>query len=322
MSKLLKLRPWLTLAEAAGRLTASMQEPVAEADLLHAALDGHLRLSVHIPRPSPAWLCSLVPAESVGLKPLYVPGMEVLPPSFLGPPLMVPDADPLPDGRFIRAGNEIETISGTWDLLLAGQDRQLIAEHIRELTGQAVDTGQRLDAIYLLRQTDGEDEYACLATLRSRDEDLQCYQRSWQQAHDNDTPPEEQQRLRSILPALIEQAQQRLDDLGIDHLGIKAENWPADAALVVRTSALLAFEQTILMPDSQPIIHQELKTRERNTLLSLIAALIDDIGIPIGHGAGAEIARITEKFGMPIGEDTINDKLRQVDALVKERRNV
>ena len=55
MKKLLKLREWLTVPEAAGHLSILFGEDVTEADVLRLALDGHLTLSVNfvniMPRP-------------------------------------------------------------------------------------------------------------------------------------------------------------------------------------------------------------------------------------------------------------------------------
>ena len=47
MSKILKLKEWLTIEEAATRLSASAGEEVSGADVLRFALDGHLTLSVY-----------------------------------------------------------------------------------------------------------------------------------------------------------------------------------------------------------------------------------------------------------------------------------
>jgi hypothetical protein len=47
MSKLWKLREWLTLAEAGRVLSSLVGEPVAEAEILRLAIDDQLTLSVH-----------------------------------------------------------------------------------------------------------------------------------------------------------------------------------------------------------------------------------------------------------------------------------
>jgi len=47
MSKLFKLKEWLTLEEAANYLSACFNEPVTQADTIRLAIDGHLILSVN-----------------------------------------------------------------------------------------------------------------------------------------------------------------------------------------------------------------------------------------------------------------------------------
>jgi len=54
LSKLLKLKKWLTIPEAAKQLTGVCGEEVTENDILRFALDGHLRLSVVLVNSIPA----------------------------------------------------------------------------------------------------------------------------------------------------------------------------------------------------------------------------------------------------------------------------
>jgi hypothetical protein len=47
VKKLLKLKEWLTVPDAARHLSILFGEAVSEADVLRLALDGHLTLSVY-----------------------------------------------------------------------------------------------------------------------------------------------------------------------------------------------------------------------------------------------------------------------------------
>ena len=47
MSKLFKLKEWLTVPDAARHLSIAFGEEVSEPDVLRLALDGHLKLSVN-----------------------------------------------------------------------------------------------------------------------------------------------------------------------------------------------------------------------------------------------------------------------------------
>ena len=65
MSKLLKLKNWLTIEEAARHLSGAFTESVTETDVLRLALDGRLRLSVYFVNPVMAKLGNHVAKEDV-----------------------------------------------------------------------------------------------------------------------------------------------------------------------------------------------------------------------------------------------------------------
>lgn len=66
MNKLLKLKEWLTVADAAGYLSILLKEEVSEADVLRLALDGRLQLSVFFPNPTWALRGNFIEVDSVG----------------------------------------------------------------------------------------------------------------------------------------------------------------------------------------------------------------------------------------------------------------
>src|SRR6266705_3500600 len=61
--KLLKLKKWLTVADAARHLSIIFGEEVTDAGVLRLALDGHLRLSVHFVNYAKAKCGKVVPWE-------------------------------------------------------------------------------------------------------------------------------------------------------------------------------------------------------------------------------------------------------------------
>ena len=63
MSKLLKLKEWLTVPEAARHLSALFEEELGEADVLRLALDGHLMLSIFFVNAVPAFSVIWPPQE-------------------------------------------------------------------------------------------------------------------------------------------------------------------------------------------------------------------------------------------------------------------
>jgi hypothetical protein len=50
-----KLREWLTIDQAAQYLSSAIDDEVSQADILRLGLDGHLRLSVHLPSDTKGW---------------------------------------------------------------------------------------------------------------------------------------------------------------------------------------------------------------------------------------------------------------------------
>ena len=63
MSKLLKLKAWLTLDEAAKHLTLMFGEPVSKEDILRLALDRVLTLSVNLVNGAKAVAGRIVPMK-------------------------------------------------------------------------------------------------------------------------------------------------------------------------------------------------------------------------------------------------------------------
>jgi len=63
MSKLFKLKQWLTTEETAKHLSNVLAEPVSEADVLKLGLDGHLRLSVNFANSVPAKKGNVIPLD-------------------------------------------------------------------------------------------------------------------------------------------------------------------------------------------------------------------------------------------------------------------
>ncbi len=63
MRKLLKLKEWLTVSDAARHLSILFGEEVSEADVLRLALDGHLTLSVDFVNHASARCGPIVPIE-------------------------------------------------------------------------------------------------------------------------------------------------------------------------------------------------------------------------------------------------------------------
>lgn len=68
MGKLLKLKEWVTLEDAAKHLTDSLGEAVSVADVLRFAIDGRIKPSIYLIRPLPARRCEVIYGYRENLK--------------------------------------------------------------------------------------------------------------------------------------------------------------------------------------------------------------------------------------------------------------
>lgn len=94
-----------------------------------------------------------------------------------------------------------------------------------------------------------------------------------------------------------------------------ASRLPEDFEFVVRTQALKDFAKTIETGSDKP-----LGTREKRTLLVIIASLCDKFGIKyLDRGAAKQIATATEETGAPVSEETIKKLLDAIPDALESR---
>ena len=130
MTKLLKLKEWLTVPDVAQHLSILFGEEVSEADVLRLALDGQLTLSVDFVNPTSARCGPVVPFEEAKFSPLRTLKGEII---------QSPDGINLGDGRVLELGEAIKTVLGVWDLMMVGAERLDVEHRYQMLTnGPAV----------------------------------------------------------------------------------------------------------------------------------------------------------------------------------------
>lgn len=151
MSKLFRLKKWLTLADAAKYLTALFGEDVGQADVLRLGLDGHLQLSIHFVNGAYARRWIVVAPESIKWN--TVPTLD------LKGTLQLPEGGPVWTGedgltrQLSKAVIELE--NEVWDLPLLGAERLDIEHEYQRLTEGPAVTGVFLDGT-LVRSTAGD----------------------------------------------------------------------------------------------------------------------------------------------------------------------
>ncbi len=133
MSKLLKLKKWLLLKDAAQYLSAALSEPVKESDILQLALDGHITISIDATQTFYGKRAEVV--SSAYAKKTQFSSIKGMPPY----ELIVS----------VKAGNDrylefqysgIQSLDGIFDLPMIGGERNLIKDSYQKYTdGISVD---------------------------------------------------------------------------------------------------------------------------------------------------------------------------------------
>ncbi len=323
MNRLFKLKKWLTVPEAARHLSIVFGEEVNESDVLRLALDGHLKLSVNFVNHANARPGKTVPlseAKTVSGIPLKHGKPSDSNELILGLRIAINHPDGQVEEKVVQFDEKIVSIDGVWDLSMFGGERLDVEHKFQMLTNGVEVTLVNIDGTYV-RDLDGEiwdlqssydeNEYqrGSVAHLRKLEEQI---------ALENIEPS----KARELLDQHKEERKKYLaerkaaTDAGRDSVNYyPAGGLPSDSVLVVRTEALREFEESI--NEAPPSAGKPLATTERNTLLTIIAALCDYSAIkPQERGAAAQIAKLTEEIGATVTDDTVRKALAKIpDAL-------
>jgi hypothetical protein len=146
LKKLLNLKEWITVPEAARHLSLLFEEDVSEADVLRLALDGKLKLSINLINRAPCLLGPLVSAQDAkrDTNSLDAHGRHPI------------EGLTIDDGRVIECGTEVEFANGVWDLAMLGAEQTDIEIRYQALTnGPAVDPRFRWFSGPILCRDDG-----------------------------------------------------------------------------------------------------------------------------------------------------------------------
>lgn len=130
MSKLFKLKRWLTLPDATKYLSIAFSEEITEADLLRLALDRMLKLSIHLVNGAPAVTCKKIEQHNH-------PNGECKPPNGEHPYHPQGGAiQQFENGLILQLTTELTNIdAGIWDLPMIGDERYAIESRYQKMTG-------------------------------------------------------------------------------------------------------------------------------------------------------------------------------------------
>jgi len=136
MSKLFKLKKWLTLDETVQHLTAVLGEPVYEKDVFRLVLDGFLKLSVDFVNHATVNQGKYIEESEVEYREMpNILGMKVGEGEEKTNLTFYPSALKFGDGRFVKLEEGVVSIDGVWDLPMIGGERIDVEHYYQVLTG-------------------------------------------------------------------------------------------------------------------------------------------------------------------------------------------
>lgn len=321
MNKLSELKEWLTLEDAAKRLSASAKETANEADILRFALDGHLTLSVYFVNhargrpvrieksdPQPEILKEAEEFLAKHSKQFILSEAETKEFSEL---IRTYRGELLPSGTevLIFEGDEQnpEVLEGVWDLLMLGAEKLDVEHAYQNLTG-----GPAVDLVCLggplIASTDRSKVFQLLSS----------YTRGARPTVS---------ALPAIKPKISKETRKSLDFLNAILGTVKVKNvvededprWdyetvyhpaaglPVDSVFVVRTSAMRELERKLL-PDG-PEAEKPLHPSERKSVSQIIAALAAmaelDLSAPYAADETLRAAAATFGLELPSSPETV-----------------
>lgn len=316
MSKLFRLKKWLTLDEAADYLSGALQEPVSVPDLLRLAVDGHLVLSVNFvngstgnigkkvdwkdarlmpfPRSMPSMPTAQV-AELLGTFPKTASRqeqhewvMENRAACDSAEVILLFQGDTVADGILEWDRENLTSIMGLWDLPSEG--------------------GSALDVEHLLQSyVDGpEVSKTCLNGTYVVSPDGESYARLLE--HFKENPYVKDGKDRAKYPH---------DD---PRSYYPRGGLPADAPIVVRPAALTAFLASIADEGGNTSnAEKPLGERERGTLLCIIGALAKHAGLDLSQPMKAGDTVATMAPELSLSGRTIGEHLKKVGPAMESR---
>jgi hypothetical protein len=303
LKKLLNLKSWLTVSDAAAHLGVLFDEDVSEADVLRLGLDRHLKLSVNFVNHAYGRPGRLVPAPEA--KRRIVPSLDG------SEALHYYAGYFLDDKNVIEWEDKIISISGVWDLAMVSAERIDVERRYQELTG-----GPRLE----LYCWDGPivgfgDGSYCEIRDRFSDEQIASFSSKGELPNS---------------PSKVEISNS--PDRGLrDDIANAHKRWyaprnffpagqlPGGSVLVVRTTALKELEALLSQQEQHRV--KPIERRERTSLLIIIGALAKMAKIDVTKPSAAAIAieTQTELMGARVACRTIENHLNRIPEALEDR---
>lgn len=327
MSRLFKLKEWLTLDEAAQHISTAIDENVEIKDLLRLALDKHLTLSVNFVNHAQARKGELVGPEDVKiagkLAPWFAEAIEKIAIEHGNDPAIAHQEIVLSlgveEGLFLNLDKKVSSIDGIWDLPLWGNEHLDIQHKYQQLIGGPEVTLVCIEGTYVRRgniacevqESWEENEYQKGSEAQKKDIENFILRES--------VSSEKAEKLRGEYKVWRKEFLEKQKNRPKEENYYPAGKLPDDAALVVRTDEVLRFLNELDSIDTSK--SAEIGSRERNTLLVLLAALCKEAKIDhTERGIASAIELLTHQIGATVSDDTIRKILKQIPNALESRQ--
>ena len=315
MSKLFKLKEWLTVEETAAHLTTVLGESVQKSDVLRLALDKHLVLSMNFINHAYGNLGKIVDVEDARwekynpemIKALFGDEARKMPMEYMKGVV-------IDEHSVIDWDDEVKKIDGVWDLMLVGSELLDVEYKYHQLIGGPEVTLVGIDGAFVrngdvtCRLVESFDDNEFKPGSSAFKEKMEAYIGA------NSVPAERVEEMRSQFET--DRKKYLADKLCSPYENdfFPAGGLPRDGVYVVRTAAIVDFLDRL---NETPKIDKPISAKERNSLLTLIAALCNEANFDNKQrGIAASLAASTEKLGKPLTDDTIRNILKQVKDLL------
>jgi len=324
MSKLNNLRQFYTLEEAASRLTSSLGEHVSLTDIYRFALDKHLTLSVRLLNQAYALGGQFV-SPSFSEVNAYLVEYDLATNELLDEPYLISldDALQVEDDKWLVFDEKVHLIDSTWDLTMIGMESLDVEQLYQKEVGGPAPVVAAIRGIFLkqgdlicklqnrLPPEPTDENLAALNDklawiLRPKDLTLEDFLNC-----DDLSEYLNKAEIESV-ERLFESMQDQLFDYEKFDDSITLEDHSYQ--FVMRSSELLRFVQSLEEGGtSQTESDKPFGSKERNTLLSLISALLKSKGIHSSDRSNtSKIKVLTEKAGFTLSENTIRKVIKQI----------
>lgn len=301
MSKLFRLKQWLTVADAARHLASVLNEEVTEADVLRLGLDHQLVLSVYFVNHAKACRGTVVPMDKAKYRE-FSPELAAtitLPREHSGKPVMVLEGINIDDKRVLELEPKIVNLVGVYDLPMIGSEMLDVEHRWQQLTDGPEVTLGCIEGAFV--QEDELTLYQLQATFDDNE-----YQRGSRAALDYLKVKIADEKLpRKKADSLIKQ---HAVDRKLFLNKMKArpkKSWyypagglPHDAMFVVRTKALKELQQCIESvgsEDKKKFGSREFKASKDGTVPSLNSAE-SQLQSPLASRQARRNAEIRSKY--------------------------